>query len=70
MSAVKAAFSMFTMIPLDVEGDEVVGLSKRFYLIVPVGAFYGLIAGSLMWVLSRCSRPWRREFWRCWWCIR
>ena len=42
---VKAAFSMFTMIPLDVEGEEVVGLSKRFYLIVLVGAFYGLIAG-------------------------
>jgi len=44
---------MFTMIPLDVEGEEVVGLSKRFYLIVLVGAFYGLIAGSLMWALSQ-----------------
>jgi adenosylcobinamide-GDP ribazoletransferase len=44
---------MFTMIPLDVEGEEVVGLSKRFHLIVLVGAFYGLIAGSLMWALSQ-----------------
>jgi adenosylcobinamide-GDP ribazoletransferase len=44
---------MFTMIPLDVEGEEVVGLSKQFYLIVLVGAFYGLIAGSLMWALSQ-----------------
>ena len=44
---------MFTMIPLDVEGEEVVGLSKRFYLITLVGAFYGLIAGSLMWALSQ-----------------
>jgi adenosylcobinamide-GDP ribazoletransferase len=43
---------MFTMIPMDVEGEDVVGLSKRFYAIVLVGAFYGLIAGSLMWALS------------------
>ena len=43
---------MFTMIPLDVEGEEVVGLSKQFYLIVLVGAFYGLIAGTLMFAFS------------------
>ena len=50
--ALKAAFSMFTILPIDVEGEDVMHLSKRFWLVVLVGAFLGLAAGLVMYLLS------------------
>lgn len=45
--ALKAAFSMFTIIPLEVDGEDVVALSHKLWMILFVGAFYGLIAGAV-----------------------
>jgi adenosylcobinamide-GDP ribazoletransferase len=45
--ALKAAFSMFTIVPLEVEGEDVVALSHKLWMITIVGAFYGLLAGAV-----------------------
>ena len=41
---------MFTIIPAQVSDGDVEELSRRFHLIVPIGALYGLLAGVLMLV--------------------
>jgi adenosylcobinamide-GDP ribazoletransferase len=52
IGALKAAFSMFTIVPIDVEGEDVMHLSKRFWMVVFVGAFLGLVAGLVMYLLT------------------
>jgi adenosylcobinamide-GDP ribazoletransferase len=52
LGALKAAFSMFTIVPIDVEGEDVMHLSKRFWMVVFVGAFLGLVAGLVMYLLT------------------
>jgi adenosylcobinamide-GDP ribazoletransferase len=46
----KAALTLFTIIPAKVEGKDVDDLSRNFHLIVFIGLFYGLIAGAIMYV--------------------
>jgi adenosylcobinamide-GDP ribazoletransferase len=41
---------MFTVIPAKVEGKDVDDLSRRFYLIVFVGALYGLLAAGIFYL--------------------
>ncbi|QLH74407.1 MAG: adenosylcobinamide-GDP ribazoletransferase [Methanomassiliicoccales archaeon] len=48
---------MFTIVPLDVEGEEVMSLAKRFYLVTLVGVFLGLLSGILMYVLTEVYGP-------------
>jgi adenosylcobinamide-GDP ribazoletransferase len=48
---------MFTIIRVDVEGEEVMGLAKRFYLVVLVGLFLGLIGGGMMYFLTEVWSP-------------
>ncbi len=41
---------MFTVIPAKVDGKDVDDLSRRFHLIVPIGALYGLLASSIVYL--------------------
>jgi len=41
---------MFTIIPAKVDGEDVDHLSRRFYLIVFVGALYGLLAAGIFFL--------------------
>jgi adenosylcobinamide-GDP ribazoletransferase len=52
LGALKAAFSMFTIVPIDVEGEDVMHLSKRFWMVMFVGAVLGLLAGLVMYLLT------------------
>jgi adenosylcobinamide-GDP ribazoletransferase len=48
---------MFTIIPVDVEGEEVMSLAKRFYLVVLVGLVLGLVSGGIMYFLTEVYSP-------------
>lgn len=48
---------MFTIFPIDVEGEDVMELSKRFYLVVLVGLVLGLIGGTIMYFLTDVYSP-------------
>jgi len=48
---------MFTIIPVDVEGEEVMSLAKRFYLVVLVGLFLGFLSGGMMYLLTEVYSP-------------
>jgi adenosylcobinamide-GDP ribazoletransferase len=48
---------MFTLVPIDVEGEDVMALSKRFYLVVFVGLLLGLLGGVLMFYLTEVYSP-------------
>jgi adenosylcobinamide-GDP ribazoletransferase len=48
---------MFTIVRVDVEGEEVMELSKRFYIVVLVGLFLGLIGGTMMYFLTEVFSP-------------
>ncbi|OPY32403.1 MAG: cobalamin synthase [Methanomassiliicoccales archaeon PtaU1.Bin124] len=48
---------MFTLVPIDVEGEDVMELSKRFYLVVLVGLVLGLIGGTAMFLLTEVYSP-------------
>lgn len=41
---------MFTIIPASVDGEDVDYLSKRFHLIVFIGAIYGLLAAGILFM--------------------
>lgn len=41
---------MFTVIPAKVSGEDVDELSRRFYLVVFIGALYGLLAGGMLYI--------------------
>lgn len=41
---------MFTVIPAQVDGEDVDELSRKFYLIVLIGALYGLLAGGIFYL--------------------
>lgn len=43
---------MFTIIPADCTGEEVEALSRRFWLIPIIGAFFGLVAGGVFFLTS------------------
>lgn len=57
IGAIKAAFSMFTIVPIDVEGEEVMALSKRLYLVVLVGLVLGMLGGGIMYFLTEVYSP-------------
>lgn len=48
----KTQFSLFTIIPVNITGEDVDGLSRNFWLVPIVGLFYGLVAGGLFYVLT------------------
>lgn len=48
---------MFTLVPIDVEGEDVMELSKRFYLVTLVGLVLGLIGGTVMYFLTEVYNP-------------
>jgi adenosylcobinamide-GDP ribazoletransferase len=49
---------MFTIIPLEVDGEDVVSLSHKLWMIMFVGAFYGLIAGAIFTCVGAISSYW------------
>ncbi|HOK28460.1 MAG TPA: adenosylcobinamide-GDP ribazoletransferase, partial [Methanomassiliicoccaceae archaeon] len=48
----KAQFSLFTIIPVEITGDDVTHLSRRFWTVPVIGLFYGLVAGTLFYALG------------------
>lgn len=48
---------MFTLVPIDVEGEDVMALSKKFYLVTLVGLVLGLIGGTVMYFLTEAFSP-------------
>ncbi len=48
----KAALTLFTIIPAKCDGEDVKELSNMFHLVVFIGLLYGLMTGGLMYLLS------------------
>ena len=57
LKAIKALFSLFTILPVNANGDDVLELSKKFWLIPLIGAFFGTIAGSIFLLLNMVFSP-------------
>ncbi|MCL2712922.1 MAG: adenosylcobinamide-GDP ribazoletransferase [Methanomassiliicoccaceae archaeon] len=57
MGALKAMFSFFTMIRLDITQDDMDAMDRRFWMVPIVGALYGLIAAVLMFTLTEFITP-------------
>ncbi|MBI0583438.1 MAG: adenosylcobinamide-GDP ribazoletransferase [Methanomassiliicoccus sp.] len=53
VGAIKALFSLFTVIPVNVTGEDVDELSRHFWLAPIIGLFYGLVAGGLFLILTQ-----------------
>jgi adenosylcobinamide-GDP ribazoletransferase len=51
LNVIKAEFSLFTIIPVNITGEDVEDLSKDFWLVPIIGLFYGLVAGGLFFLL-------------------
>lgn len=45
-------FSLFTVIPVNVTGEDVDDLSRHFWIAPIVGLFYGLVAGGLFYLMT------------------
>jgi adenosylcobinamide-GDP ribazoletransferase len=52
MGSLKAMFSFFTMIRLDITQNDMDEMDRKFWMVPVVGAFYGLIAALMMTVLT------------------
>ena len=50
---IKTMFSLFTVVPMNVTGDDVEDLSTHFWTIPLIGAFYGLVAGTSFYLLTQ-----------------
>ncbi len=53
----KALVSLFTIIPVNVTGDDVDELSRRFWLTPLIGLLYGALAGGLFFLLIQAFDP-------------
>jgi len=52
MGALKAMFSFFTMIRLDITREDMDAMDRKFWTVPIVGSLYGLIAALMMTVLT------------------
>jgi len=52
MSALKAMFSFFTMIRMDITKEDMDDMDRKFHLVPVVGLFYGILAVILMVAFS------------------
>lgn len=52
MGSLKAMFSFFTMIRLDITQDDMDAMDRRFWMVPTVGALYGLMAAAMMVLLT------------------
>jgi len=57
MGALKAMFSFFTMIRLDITQDDMDAMDRKFWMVPTVGVLYGLIAAVMMAVLTHYINP-------------
>jgi len=57
MGAIKAMFSFFTMIRLDITQEDMDDMDKKFWMVPLVGSLYGLIAAVMMAVLTQYIDP-------------
>jgi len=57
MGALKAMFSFFTMIRLDITQDDMDAMDKKFWMVPLVGSLYGLIAAVMMVFLTQYVNP-------------
>ncbi|MCL1984400.1 MAG: adenosylcobinamide-GDP ribazoletransferase [Methanomassiliicoccaceae archaeon] len=53
MGALKAMFSFFTMIRLDITREDMDAMDRKFWMVPVIGVFYGLIAAVMMTVLTQ-----------------
>lgn len=52
MKALKAMFSFFTMLRLDIDEDDMAAMDRSFHLVPIIGLFYGILAYLSMSVLG------------------
>jgi len=57
MGALKAMFSFFTMIRLDITQDDMDAMDRKMWMVPFVGALYGLIAAVMMTALTQYISP-------------
>jgi len=57
MGALKGMFSFFTMIRLDIKQEDMDAMDRNMWMTPLVGALYGLIAGVMMFLLTRYIAP-------------
>jgi adenosylcobinamide-GDP ribazoletransferase len=57
IGALKAMFSFFTMIRLDITEKDMDAMDKKFWMVPVVGVLYGLIAAVLMTALTQYTGP-------------
>ncbi|MDR0198540.1 MAG: adenosylcobinamide-GDP ribazoletransferase [Methanomassiliicoccaceae archaeon] len=57
MGSLKAMFSFFTMIRLDITQDDMDAMDRRFWMVPTVGVLYGLIAAAMMLTLTHYIAP-------------
>ncbi len=54
---IKAQFSLFTVIPVNVTGEDVDDLSRHLWTLPLIGLFYGAVAGGSFYALTRLLDP-------------
>ncbi len=52
MGALKAMFSFFTMLRIDIDEDDMMAMDRSFHLVPLVGLFYGVMAFVMLTLLS------------------
>jgi len=57
MGALKAMFSFFTMIRLDITQDDMDAMDRKMWMVPLVGSLYGLIAAVMMTALVQFINP-------------
>jgi len=57
MGALKAMFSFFTMIRLDITQEDMDAMDRKLWMVPFVGSLYGLIAAVMMTVLTQYIDP-------------
>lgn len=57
LRAVKTLFSLFTVLPVNADSNDVYELSRKFWLLPLIGAFFGFIAGSMLLILNNVFPP-------------
>lgn len=57
IKAIKALFSMFTIIPIKITDDDILSLSKNFWVLPLIGIIFGILASVSLFILNIFFMP-------------
>lgn len=57
VGSLRAMFSFFTMLRIDVDEDDLSSMNRNYHLVPLIGLFYGLLATVLLWALTSLLDP-------------